>query len=89
MKGVRFYLEHSSLSQKRSGQHDGTVFAAFVDQKHDGCVDGLGALYAYPDSPVCSTSASYGYLMDCCKRIPEARAREIHPSLFSRLDKEF
>ena len=46
----------------------------------------IGALLFVPNSPVCSTSVSMGYLDDRCKRISEKMAREIHPMLFTYLD---
>jgi hypothetical protein len=30
---------------------------------------------------------AYGYLRKKCKRVPETRAREIHPELFKYLEK--
>jgi len=98
MKYVRFYLEHKSPKDKRKGSHCGTVFAAFdtmgddFKPRFDGegyyVLDGLGAVFAEPNSPVASTAASTDYLHQKCKRISEAEAREIHPALFERLDAE-
>lgn len=90
MKGVRFYLEHKSPAHKRRGEHEGNVFAAFVcNGRYNGLYEGLGAVYYHPNSVVASTSADIrGFLGRLCKRIPEKLAREIHPALFERLDKE-
>jgi hypothetical protein len=96
MKDVRFYLEFpSATAKKRSGKsnrgHAGNVFAGFVDQTFDSggiwCMEGVGALFEYRDSPVCGTHAGVReFLRKQCKRIPERLARQIHPKLFERLD---
>ena len=98
MKGIRFYLEHPSPAAKRKGQHAGTVLAVDVDEHGcprwffsageviDSMVECMGAIYAQPNSPVCSTSVGREYLTRQCKRIAEAQAREIHPALFERLE---
>lgn len=101
MKGYRFYLEFpTAAAKKKSGKdhkgHSGNVFAA-MDVMGDGFrpfysamegfkYEGLGAVYAWPNSGVAGTSASLDYLRSRCKRIPERRAREIHPTLFLRID---
>jgi hypothetical protein len=91
MNGIRFYLEYESPKAKRNGEHSGNVFAAFVDlgwhmSSSVPCREGLGAVLSEPNSPVCTTSASMGYLSDKCKRISETKARQIHPALFATLD---
>lgn len=97
MKGIRFYLEHNSNKDKRKGNHNGNVFAGFITDgglfqgtisKGEVMVEGLGALYFEPNSPVCVTSASLSYLRYNCKRISEQQARQIHPKLFERLENE-
>lgn len=93
MQGVRFYLEFPSPSaKKRSGKfhsgHSGNVFAAFTEYAQAGQCEGIGSVFADPNSPVAGTSASRGYLARECKRIPERIAREIHPRLFERLDND-
>ena len=87
MTGVRFYLEHDTLRDKRKGNHNGNVFAAFVCNgvTRGGGYEGMGAVNFDANSPVSSTSCDGGYLR-MCKRISEARAREIHPNLFVALD---
>ncbi len=89
MKGVRFYLEFNSASERRKKQHAGNVFAAFVcnGRNHDGGYDGIGSVYDQPNSPVASTGTSAEYQHSwCMKRISEAQARQIHPRLFAFLD---
>jgi len=50
MKGVRFYLEFNSASERRKKQHAGNVFAAFVcnGRNHVGGYDGIGSVYDQP-----------------------------------------
>lgn len=92
MKGVRFYLEHESPAHKRRGDHTGNVAAIFPDNRFWGgglyLVEGIGPLLDDSNSPVCGCSYSLDFLRTCCKRIPESKAREIHPRLFERLDME-
>ena len=88
MKGIRFYQEFENRSKTRP---TGNVFAGFVcnglrSQNGQVMLDGLGAMYESPNSPVASTAASQDYLRTKCKRVPEAKARLIHPRLFERLD---
>ena len=88
MRGIRFYEE---FTNKRKGESAGNVFAADVDipvyfSGGNAVREGLGSIFAHPNSDVCVTSASLDFLRDKCKRISEARAREIHPALFERLD---
>lgn len=91
MKNVRFYLEHETPKDRRAGKHSGNVFAAFVGNgwhwQGAACmVEGMGAVYDWPNSAVASTAARDEFLRKNCKRISEAQAREVHPALFSRLD---
>lgn len=98
MKGVRFYLEYKTPTEKNKGtranpgNHMGTVVAAFVDNglykcgQGEHCYDAVGGLHSYENSPVVSTSASLDYLKENCLRISEEQAREIHPRLFEVLD---
>lgn len=91
MKGVRFYLEYDSPAMKRKGVDTGNVFAAFVCNGVNPCslgYDGIGSVLFDRNSPVASANASLNFLRKWCKRIPEKRAREIHPLLFERLDAE-
>lgn len=89
-------------TRKSPGNHRGTVIAVmtkhergrwsnFPDWHYNGqdhMADAMGALFDEPNSPVCSTGVSPGYLDEKCKRISEKMAREIHPQLFVRLDQD-
>lgn len=95
MKGFHFYEEFACPAAKRRGQTSGTVFAAFTDdagalERHirgDAIrVEGVGAVFFRPNSPVAVTAADTGYLRERCKRISEERARMVHPALFAYLD---
>lgn len=90
MKDVRFYKEYDSKSDKRRDNGNGNVLAVFPENSFisqgEYLVEGIGAVYYQPDSPVCSTSVSWKYLREQTKRISEAKAREIHPELFKYLD---
>jgi hypothetical protein len=96
MKGVRFYLEHSSPQAKRKGEHAGTVVAVFHEQgwferqgdRMQYMHEAVGGVFERPNSPVASTAVARSYLAENCKRIPESEAREIHPALFEYLDRE-
>lgn len=96
MKYVRFYLEHDSAKHKRRGEHNGNVLALLDtfgngfrpvymgdDQYTHECIS---AVFFHPNSAVCGSQCHVKYLREQCKRIPEAKAREIHPRLFDRLD---
>jgi hypothetical protein len=86
MKDIRFYLEHDTPAKRRKGEHNGNVFAACVpDSRPRIGWEGLGAIFEHPNSPVAYTSCDAGYLRQC-KRISEAKAREIHPRLFVVLE---
>ena len=90
MKGVLFYEE---FKNKRNGVSEGTVIAAFVcngtyQSEGEICYEGLVGVYPYSNSPVASSSIGLWYLRKHCKRISEAKAREIHPRMFERLDME-
>ncbi len=102
MKGFAFYIEYAEgvnpnkFTRKNLGTHRGTVIAVSTDRellrpekiggKTEWITEGFGAVQDYPNCSVCSTSVSHSYLRDRTKRISEAMAREIHPSLFSYLD---
>jgi hypothetical protein len=102
MKNFRFYLEHETAALKRAGTHSGNVFAALIYDDHKVgvsrgryigaaghvMVEGIGALTNEANASVCGTSASADWLRWNCKRISEGKAREIHPRLFVRLDRE-
>lgn len=92
MKGYRFYLDHESAKDKRAGKHTGNCFAVLLGQdgrplrqSDPAMVEGIGAVYGWPDSACAGTSASRDYLRKC-KRVSERTAREVHPNLFRYLD---
>lgn len=89
MKGVRFYEEFTDEKTRKVSQ--GTVIAIHteIEPYQSGgvwCVSALSGLYMRPNAPVATTGIALDYLHDNCKRVSEARAREIHPALFHRLD---
>lgn len=102
MKGFAFYIEYpegvnpNKFTRKNLGTHSGTVIAVSTDRKDlraeqtggkfKWITDGFGAFQDYPNCPVCYTSVALSYVRERTKRISEAMAREIHPSLFSYLD---
>jgi hypothetical protein len=91
MKDFRFYLEFEGAEAKRKGNHSGNVFArdlTITPHPSAGGYDiaeGYGADTHQPNAPVAWTSASVEYLRTNCKRISEAKAREIHPKLFAAM----
>lgn len=97
MKGYKFFLEFPDNKTKRkSGRenigHSGNCLALATDPEFcyvssGGIIqEGLSAVYFTPNSPVNWGGISWDYLRAKCKRISEAKAREIHPELFARLD---
>lgn len=89
MKDVRFYEEYVDERTRKISQ--GTVVAVDTSTPpyksgSTWCVPALSGVFMRPHSPVASTSVAVSYLQENCKRISEARAREIHPELFHRLD---
>jgi|ERR1035437_6991370 hypothetical protein len=100
MNGFRFYLEYYSTAAKRKGtvkkpyRHSGNCIAMFTGAEHVMVSNGdiksecIGAVYFHRNSAVCCCSASWDYLRENCRRIPESLARRIHPALFERLDEE-
>ncbi|KKN85800.1 hypothetical protein LCGC14_0276070 [marine sediment metagenome] len=73
------------ITSGRSWSHVGTVSKGETG-KILFSVECIAAVYASPNSPVCSSSVSRTYLQESCKFISEGKAREIHPALFERLD---
>lgn len=88
-------------TRKEPGDHAGNVVAvtvkddgpghghSFPDWRFSGddiVADSFGAIFDQPNSDVASTSISRGYMLEKCKHISEAQAREIHPRLFAYLD---
>ena len=91
MKGYRFYEELENKGKEAETSEGNVVAVMLNDNSHARLVTGavdeaMVALFDKPNSPVCSGSVSWGYLRENCKRISEAKAREIHPRLFERLD---
>jgi hypothetical protein len=94
MKGIRFYEELLDKNRKAETSQ-GNVVAIFIDTGHtayqqytgyDYRYECLSATFFQPNSDVSIGSVSQDYLHCDCRRISEARAREIHPKLFERLD---
>lgn len=96
MKGVRFFLEYDSKTEKnkgtrkKPGKHNGNVLAVYHETGYQGSTgwtyEGTGAVNYHPNSAVGTTGVTPDYLRDKCKRISEKMAREIHPQLFNWLD---
>lgn len=87
MNGIRFYLEFADNAKRECG---GNVVAALVvngTYRSGGtvCYEALAALFDRPNAPVASTGVALDYLRLKCKRISEAKARSVHPALFTRL----
>lgn len=81
MKDINFYTDIEAQN----------VVAVFCEghtpivNPANGCYEGMAATFDHADSPVSGTAISPEVLKRC-QRISEARAREIHPKLFERLD---
>lgn len=90
MKGYHFFLEYWTPAAKRAatrkslGNHSGNIVATLPENRWE-MVDCVSAAYEWPNSAVCSTSASRDWLRSNCLRVSEKVAREIHPNLFSTL----
>jgi hypothetical protein len=90
MKGVRFYEELGK----------GTVVALYTDtgrlrstgpmsSVREYTYDAVVGVHDIPNSPVASGSVGAYHLGHRCKRVSEARARQVHPALFTTwLDRE-
>ena len=94
MKGIAFYLEYESAHAKRRGESLGTVIAVYYDKSKfaRGAYQSNGewmrdcvGTFEGGKGDICGATCSDGYLREKCKRISEARAREIHPELFACL----
>ena len=92
MKGVRFYEEFTA---KRRGISAGQAVAVLVangfnvtriGDHFDRMYDAIVAPYDGHNVSPCGGQVSSSWLSAKCKRITEARAREIHPALFRMLD---
>jgi hypothetical protein len=60
--------------------------SAYLSAQGDVMREAISALLDQPNSPVCGSSASRGYLDKRTVRIDEATARLLHPALFAYLD---
>ena len=98
MKGWRFYEEFKTQKRKVS---TGNVIAVDTTQRpypmlsygingvgkdvqyQCGCIS---AVFFEANSPVAGDGVSLYYVQHRCKRISEAKAREIHPMLFKYLE---
>lgn len=93
MKGYRFYAEYDSPAAKRRREGNGNVVAVLLDEHGaEYWIPGkpimkcISAIFSHPNSPVASGGVHRGYLARKCRRVSEARAREIHPAMFAWLD---
>jgi hypothetical protein len=100
MRGYRFYEELEKKNRKGE-KSKGTVVALILDQgpgrrwtplyippsrDQPICAECVSAVFDRPNSPVASGGVALSYLWGKCRRISEARAREIHPALFEYLE---
>lgn len=90
MKNFLFYQEFTARARK---EPTGNVVAAITGNGlftlgGGPCMEAIVALMDNANSPVCGGSVALDYLRTKCKRIPEAKARIIHPNLFRRLDED-
>lgn len=89
MKGIRFYEELTNKN-KAGETSQGNVLAVFHELgfmgQHGYQYETISALFFEPNSVVCGSAANIDYIRNNCRRISEAKAREIHPELFIRLD---
>jgi len=83
MKGVRFYEEFHDARKRRS---TGNCLAIFPDNYAHGEYEAYVAAMAEPNSMPASGGVSIEVLRTKCKRVPESRARRVHPNLFRWLD---
>lgn len=85
MNGYIFYEEFNTPADKRTRRSMGNVSAVF-GPRYNGKRDAIAGVYSHANSAVCVTGVSLEWLRKSCRRISEARARQIHPQLFRRLD---
>lgn len=88
MNGIRFYLEFTDPSRRKSGGNVVALLALNGIYWSDGtpCCEAIAALFDRPNAPVAGTGVALDYLRQKCKRIGEVKARTIRPALFERLD---
>jgi len=82
MTGITFYEEFQNT---RKTKPIGNVIAVFDGTERGGMVDAVASVYDRPNSPATGIGVDRGYLRSRCRRVDEARAREIHPRLFAFL----
>lgn len=76
-----YYLDTGHLNSERAN-----VFAVWCCHLcRPGMVEGLGAVYQRPNSPVAWTQAKRSILGP---PISETKARELHPQLFERIARD-
>lgn len=87
MKGFRFY-EELYFKNRKGENSQGNVIALFVPEQRcpDGTYECLLSLFNTPNSLVCNSAVSPGYLETDTRLVSEAKARSIHPKLFEYLD---
>lgn len=95
MKGIRFYQEFANKSKTKP---TGNVIAALAGRVTGAagngiffsggvaCYEAVAGLFDDPNSPVASTAVAVDVLREKCKRVSEAKARQVHPNLFEYLD---
>lgn len=76
MRGYRFYEEPQR----------GNCVAVIVNTEVGDLCDAIAAVLEIPNAPVEPSPVSTRYLERRCKRIPERKARAIHPELFHYLE---
>jgi len=95
MKGYRFYAEYEDKKAKRKDNPPPkNVVALLLDKgrpighwrRDTYFCECVSAVFYHANSGVCHGSVHDEYLRDNCKRISEAKAREIHPQMFVVLD---
>ena len=77
MRGYRFYQEPHGR---------GNCLAVVVHTEVGNLCDALAAVSDRPNSPVALGPVATRYIARRCKRVPERRARAIHPELFRYLE---
>ena len=102
MKGWRFYEEYKSTKRKvPTGnvvavdttqepylvlRHGVSSVGKRVGERFSHVHSCVSAVFFQSNSPVCFSSATQKFLRTYCKRISEAKAREIHPRLIEYLE---
>lgn len=82
MIGYRFYEELSP-----GGRSEGNVVAILVGTDRGDMLDAIAAAQERANAPVESTTVCARYLRQRCRRVPERRARAIHPNMFTAIER--